>query len=423
MKILVVGGGGREHALVWKLAQSRQVTEIFAAPGNPGMEDLATTLPVSAEDVRGLLQLAKERAVDLTVVGPEAPLVSGIVDGFQAEGLSIFGPTAAAARLEGSKTFAKEFMQEFSIPTGRAESFVTFERAVDYVRAAGVPIVIKADGLAAGKGVTVAREMGEAIDALENCFLGRTFGEAGNSVLVEEFLEGREASVLAVCDGKDFFSMVPAQDHKPVFDGDRGPNTGGMGAYAPAPLVTPEIAREVDERILRPVVEGMRTRGTPYKGILYAGLMIGREGPKVVEFNCRMGDPETQAVLPLLEDDWFEILLAAVNGEIGGPPKWSPRPAVCVVMASAGYPETYKRGFPISGLETAAADPDVVVFHAGTKRAPDRSLLTAGGRVLGVTGRGDDLPGAIRKAYAAVESIRFEGAHYRTDIGGKSLEA
>lgn len=423
MKVLIVGNGGREHALAWKLVQSPEAPEVFTAPGNPGTELVGENVDLAPDDLEGLARFARETSIDLTVVGPEAPLVAGIVDRFQAEGLPIFGPTAEAARLEGSKDFAKKFMEEFGIPTAESKTFETLEPALVYAEQKGAPIVIKADGLAAGKGVTVARDLETVKAALHDCFDKKVFGSAGARVVIEDCLEGEEASVLAVCDGKTFVILPTSQDHKPVYDEDQGPNTGGMGAYSPAPVLTPEIMAQVEKEILKPAVDGMARRGTPYVGVLYAGLMITREGPKVVEFNCRMGDPETQAVLPVLENDLLELLIAATEGRLreAEPVLASLRPAVCVVLASGGYPGSYEKGKPIRGLDSFKDDPDVAVFHAGTKRLGDGTLVTAGGRVLGITARGDNLADAVERAYRAVGDVSFEGVHFRKDIGLKGL--
>jgi phosphoribosylamine--glycine ligase len=398
-------------------------TKIYAAPGNPGTAREGENVDLSADDLEGLVDFAKRNSIDLTVVGPEAPLVAGIVDRFQEAGLRIFGPTAASARLEGSKDFAKKFMAEFGIPTAGSETFDSLAPALAYVERKGAPIVIKADGLAAGKGVTVARDPDAAAIALRGCFEDRVFGQAGARVVIEDCLEGEEASVLAVCDGKTFVTLPSSQDHKPVYDDDQGPNTGGMGAYSPAPVLAPEIMRQVEDEILRPAVEGMAKRGTPYVGVLYAGLMIGSEGPKVIEFNCRLGDPETQAALPVLENDLLELILAATEGNLAnaGPVLGSLRPAVCVVLASGGYPGPYEKGIPIQGLESLMDDPDIVVFHAGTKQLEDGTIVTAGGRVLGITARGDTIGDAIANAYRAVGKVSFEGFHFRKDIGRKAL--
>lgn len=420
MKILVVGGGGREHALVWKIAQSPLAPRIYAAPGNAGIQELAQCLPVSATDIAELLDFARLEDIDLTVVGPEMPLQMGIVDRFQENGLKIFGPSQEAALLETSKVFAKEFMDRHDIPTAEYRVFDSAEEAGRYIEQIGAPVVVKADGLAAGKGSIVAQTVCDAQAAIRWIMAEKAFGQAGERVVVEEFLTGEEASILALVDGRDHLIMIPSQDHKPIFDGDRGPNTGGMGAYAPALVVTEALMIEIEERIIQPVVVGMEREGRPYRGILYAGLMITSAGPKVVEFNCRFGDPETQAILPLLEDDLLELMQAVCDRTLGHRQvRWSSGAAVCVVMASEGYPGPYQRGVVIHGLEDLAEE-DVLLFHAGTKRQGSQ-VLTDGGRVLGVTGLGEDVPQAVRRAYQAVEKIVFQGAYFRRDIAHRAL--
>lgn len=421
MKVLVVGGGGREHVLVWKVLRSPHVDQVLAAPGNAGIGEVAECAEVEAEDVDGLLRLAEDEKVDLTIVGPEAPLALGIVDRFREAGLKIFGPTKEAAKIESSKVFAKELMAKYGIPTARFEVFDDPNKARDYIRKAGTPIVVKADGLAAGKGSIVCRTLDEAYGAVERIMEEKEFGDAGNLIVVEEMLVGEEASILAITDGEAIKPLLPSQDHKPVYDGDRGPNTGGMGAYAPAPVVTEEVARTVMEGILRPAVEGMAKEGTEYRGVLYAGLMITREGPKVLEFNCRFGDPESQAVLPLFEGDLVEVLEATIEGRLEeAEVRNSQGAAVCVVLASGGYPGKYEKGKVIEGLDELQDMEDVLVFHAGTAKR-DGKLVTDGGRVLGVTALGPDIPRAIERAYEAVAKVHFEGMHYRRDIGRKAL--
>lgn len=421
MKVLVVGGGGREHVLVWKVLSSPHVDQVLAAPGNAGIGEVAECAEVEAEDVDGLLRLAEREKVDLTIVGPEAPLALGIVDRFREAGLKIFGPTKEAAKIESSKVFAKELMAKYGIPTARFEVFDDPNKARNYIRKAGTPIVVKADGLAAGKGSIVCRTLDEAYGAVERIMEEKEFGDAGNLIVVEEMLVGEEASILAITDGEAIKPLLPSQDHKPVYDGDRGPNTGGMGAYAPAPVVTEEVARTVMEGILRPAVEGMAKEGTEYRGVLYAGLMITREGPKVLEFNCRFGDPESQAVLPLFEGDLVEVLEATIEGRLEeAEVRNSQGAAVCVVLASGGYPGKYEKGKVIEGLDELQDMEDVLVFHAGTAKR-DGKLVTDGGRVLGVTALGQDIPRAIERAYEAVAKVHFEGMHYRRDIGRKAL--
>lgn len=425
MKILVIGSGGREHALVWKIAQSARVTKLYCAPGNPGIEELAECLPMKATALEQVVEFAKTEKIDLTVVGPEQPLADGIVDLFEANGLKIFGPNARAAELEWSKAFAKAFMHRHGIPTARFRTFdrTQLEDARVYVEVCPKPAVLKADGLAAGKGVLICNDTQEAAAALEA--MQRHFGPASDRIIVEEYLEGEEASVFAICDGKEFVTLAPAQDHKRIFDNDKGKNTGGMGAYAPAPVVTDDILEAVREQIIKPTLKGMAEEGRPYKGCLYVGLMITASGPKVVEYNCRFGDPEAQVVLPLYEDDLLELLDAACTGRIGemrgrlrSMP--GPRAAVCVVLASRGYPDEYTTGMEINGLEELEAMNNVLAFHAGTRMA-NGMLVTAGGRVLGITAVKPLLAEAIADAYDAVRCVSFAGMHYRRDIGRKAF--
>lgn len=421
MKVLVVGGGGREHALVWKISQSPRVEKVFCAPGNAGIAQHAVCINVKAEDIAGLLSFARSEGIDLTVVGPEAPLAAGIVDAFEAAGLRIFGPRQAAARLEASKVFSKELMRKYGVPTAEAAIFASPEAAKRYVWERGGPCVVKAEGLAAGKGVVVADDPAAAEEAIRLIMEERAFGAAGERVLVEERLTGQEASVLAFTDGELVLPLLPAQDHKPVFDGDKGPNTGGMGAYAPAPVVTPALLKQIEAEILLPTVRGLRAEGIIYKGVLYAGLMLTPAGPRVLEFNVRFGDPETQPLLYLLQSDLVAVMEAVLEGRLAEVKlDWYPGAAVCVVLAAEGYPGSYRKGDVIEGLEDLP--PDVMVFHAGTAYA-DGKLVTAGGRVLGVTARGPDVRAAITRAYEAVGRIRFAGMHYRRDIGQKALAA
>ncbi len=423
MKVLVIGGGGREHALVWKIAQSDRVDKIYCAPGNPGIASLAECVSISADDVDALVEFAKTNAIDLTVVGPEDPLSKGIVDKLAAAELKAFGPSGAAAELEASKAFAKALMRKYNIPTSEYAEFTDASEATAYVERTGAPIVIKADGLAAGKGVTVAHTVEEAVAAVQSMMTEKVFGEAGNKVVVEECLFGQEASILAFSDGKNVLSMAPSQDHKPVFDGDAGPNTGGMGAYSPAPIVSDAMLDDVHRTILVPCVEGMAKEGRPYRGVLYAGLMITDCGPKVIEFNCRFGDPETQVVLPRMKSDIVPAMLACCDGTLRDVSlEWEPGACVTVVMASGGYPGSYKKGVAITGIDTAEQETGVTVFHAGTKH-DDGTLVTNGGRVLNVTAVDGDVPSAIAKAYEGVKRIHFDGAQYRTDIGKKALTA
>ena len=425
MQILLIGGGGREHALAWKLAQSAQVEKIWAAPGNPGIAavEKCECVELNLNDLDAVAVFAEEHGIDLTVVGPEATLVAGIADVFASRGLAVFGPSKAAAQLEGSKAFAKNIMAKYDIPTAFFKVCEDIETAKAYVKEKGAPIVIKADGLAAGKGVVVAMTEAEALEAIDE-MMGEQhkFGGAGARVVIEEFMQGEEASLLAFTDGEHIVPMIASQDHKRAFDGDKGPNTGGMGTYAPAPVLTDILRLRAVEKILKPIVAAMKAEGMPYKGCLYAGLMVCGDEVKVVEFNCRFGDPETQVVLPLLDGDLAEIMLACATGgldkvDIG----WKDKATVCVVLASGGYPESYKNGYPISGLDKAGAMPDTVVFHAGTKIS-DGSVVTAGGRVLGVTAGGKDIAEAQEHAYKAVSLISFTDMQYRKDIAWRALK-
>ncbi len=421
MKILVVGGGGREHALVWKIAQSPLAEEILCAPGNAGIAEAARTIPVLADDIDGLVALASEEGCDLTVIGPELPLTLGLADRLAERGLAAFGPSASGARIEGSKWFAKELMLQASVPTAAAWLTGSRDEAIGRARDAGYPVVVKADGLAAGKGVVVAATEEEAVEAIDDALVRRRFGPSGERVLIEECLEGEEASILAFTDGKTVALLAPSQDHKRALDGDRGPNTGGMGAYAPAPVVTEAVRERVEDEIIGPTVDALsRKTGAPYRGVLYAGLMMTDDGPKVIEFNCRFGDPEAQVTLPLLEGDIVEVMQAVVEGRLD-PSSVRSRDgaAACVVMASGGYPGAYEKGKPISGLPEASIIEGVTVFHAGTARA-NGDTVTSGGRVVGVTGVGEELTEALAKAYEGVRAIGFEGAHYRTDFGHRA---
>lgn len=421
LKILVIGGGGREHALVWKLAKSARVKQIYAAPGNAGIAQIATCVDISAEDIDQLVQFALENRIDLTVVGPEAPLTLGIVDRFHQKGLQIFGPSAKASQIEGSKVFAKNLMVYAGIPTAEFEIFETIDPAISYIKEKGAPIVIKADGLAAGKGAIVAKNVNEALRAAQDMLVKGLFGVAGKRIVVEEYLQGEEASVLAFSDGKSVLTMISTQDHKQIYDGDKGPNTGGMGAYAPAPVVDKNMLTDIEERILKLTVREMDGQGCPYVGVLYAGLIITEEGPKVLEFNCRFGDPETQPLFALMETDLFEIMEKTLAQDLKATRiEWTNQHAVCVVLASGGYPSRYQKGKTIGGLNEASALKNVVVFHAGTALS-DRKYVTSGGRVLGVTGLGDSLEGAVERAYEGVDRISFEAMYYRRDIGAKGL--
>ncbi len=422
MNILVVGGGGREHALAWRLAQDSCRPTLFCAPGNAGTAAIATNLPIPAEDLPGLLAWAKEHRPDLTVVGPEVPLCLGIADLFAAEGLRVFGPCKAAAQMEGSKLFSKEVMTAAGVPTARSLAFTDARAAMDALDEFSLPVVIKADGLAAGKGVVIAQTRDEAVGAILSMLVNATFGESGAKILIEEFLEGEEASILALVDGERAVILPSSQDHKRVFDADQGPNTGGMGAYSPAPVVTDERLPVIMDTVILPVVRELKRRGIVYKGVLYAGLMIGPRGEiNVLEFNARFGDPETEAVLPRIAGDLIPALEACIDGTLSeGLVRVRPEAAATVVMSSGGYPGHYRKGLPIGGLDEAAKVPDSVVFHAGTA-LKDGAVVTSGGRVLAVTALGADLKKAVDRAYEAVANIHFEGAHYRRDIAHRAF--
>jgi len=422
LKVLVVGGGGREHALAWKLAQSPRCGELLCAPGNPGTARLGRNVPIQAESVDELTAFATDQGVDLVVVGPEAPLCEGLVDKLTAAGVRAFGPTAAAARLEGDKAYSKQVMRQSAVPTGESRVFDEFQQAKSYIASRDEPVVVKASGLAAGKGVFVCDDPSDAINAAETIMVDRAFGEAGARIVVEEKLLGEEASILAFVDGRNIYVMESSQDHKRIGDGDTGPNTGGMGAYSPAPIVTPAVHLQIEREVLVPIVEGLRRDGAVYKGVLYAGLMLTAGGPRVLEFNCRFGDPETQPVLMRLQSDLLEVCESVIDGTLDRQTlAWDERPAVCVVMASGGYPAAYEKGKPISGLDEAEAVSDVTVFHAGTAER-DGQVVTAGGRVLGVTALGTTIPDAQERAYEAVGKIRFEGAYWRKDIASKAVD-
>jgi phosphoribosylamine---glycine ligase len=422
MKVLVIGGGGREHTLVWKIAQSPKVKTVYCAPGNVGMDDLATCVAINAEDVDALIHFAKQENIDLTVVGPEGPLSMGIVDRFQEEGLKIFGATQKAAEIESSKSFAKMLLTKYGIPTAWGQTFTSFKKAEQYIRKMGAPIVVKADGLAAGKGVIVCDTEKKAVDALKLIMKDRAFGDAGKQVVVEECLFGEEASFLAFTDGKTVLPLPSSQDHKAIFDEDRGPNTGGMGAYSPAPVVDRYMHQKIMAEIMIPTVRAMAAEGRPYQGVLYAGLMIAGDQAKVLEFNGRFGDPEAQPLLVRIKNDMVPILEAAIAKNLHNCRlEIDDRPSVCVVMAAGGYPGSYKKGMPISGLSTARRMKDVVVFHAGTSKK-DGKIVSSGGRVLGVTALGDTIEKAISKAYSAVSKISWKNVYYRKDIGKKALK-
>ncbi|MDO8661913.1 MAG: phosphoribosylamine--glycine ligase [Candidatus Omnitrophota bacterium] len=420
MRILVIGAGGREHALVWKIAQSKLCDKIFCAQGNAGIAQIAECIDIKADDMAGLIDFARREKIDLTVVGPEVSLALGIVDAFQKAGLKIFGPNKKAANLEASKVFSKELMVKYKVPTADFKIFDNPDTAKKYIEEIGAPCVVKADGLAAGKGVVVAKTIDEAKHAVDAMMQEKIFGEAGNRVIIEECLEGEEASILVITDSKEVIALASAQDHKRVGDNDQGPNTGGMGAYSPAPVVTKKLFKEILDKVIYRTVDGLVREGIDYRGVLYAGIMLTKEGPKTLEFNVRFGDPETQAILPRLKSDLVEIMLAASEQKLNllRSLEWDERACVCVVCAAGGYPGNYEKEKEILGLDKAAEIKDVVVFHAGTK-LQNNKIVTNGGRVLGVTGLGKTIKEAIDKTYQAVEKIHFEGMQYRKDIGKK----
>lgn len=420
MRVLVIGSGGREHALVWKISQSPEVDKIYCAPGNAGIGQLAECVAIKADDLDGLLDFALQNQIDLTVVGPEVPLTMGIADKFQEKGLKIFGPSGKAAEIEGSKTFAKDLMARYGIPTAKYGAFTDATEAKAFLNQVGLPCVVKADGLAAGKGVLICETKAEAEAAVDDILVDNKFGSAGSRVVVEEFLTGQEVSMLAFTDGKTVVPMVSSQDHKRIWDGDKGLNTGGMGAYSPAPVYTDDVHAIVVPQVLEATVAAMNAEGRPFAGILYAGLMLTADGPKVLEFNARFGDPETQAVLPRLKSDLVDIFLAIIDGRLDEMQiEWYDEAAVCVVIASGGYPESSDKGRVITGLDEAAAT-GAIVFHAGTKET-DGNIVTNGGRVLGISALGKDIAEAIANAYKGVEKIKFENMQYRTDIGKKAF--
>ncbi len=431
MRILIIGSGGREHALVWKVAQSKFADKIFCAPGNGGISSQAECLDIKADDILGLLEFAKKERIDFTIVGPEVPLTLGIVDEFQKYKLKIFGPSKKAAQLEASKIFSKELMAKYKIPTAGFQVFDNAEEAKRYIEKRGAPCVVKADGLAQGKGVVVASSVDEAKQAVVLMMQEKVFGDAGRRVIIEDCLIGQEASILVITDSKEVIALASSQDHKRVFDNDEGPNTGGMGAYSPAPIVTPALFKEIQDTVIDRTIDGLAKEGIDFRGVLYAGIMITRDGPKVLEYNVRFGDPETQAILPRCQSDLLEVMLAASSGQLtkivrSGGISWDPRACVCVVCTSKGYPGKYVNGLEISGLDEAARMPDIVVFHAGTKKVARSQpaaagMVTHGGRVLGVTGLGNTIKESIAAVYRAVERIHFEGMHYRRDIGRKAL--
>lgn len=423
MKVLIIGGGGREHALAWKVAQAEQVEKVFVAPGNAGTarEAKVENVAIDVLDQAALLAFAKDNRIDLTIVGPEAPLVEGLVDNFQANGLNCFGPSKAAAQLEGSKAFTKDFLARHNIPTASYGNFTDMEQALAYVREQGAPIVIKADGLAAGKGVIVAMTLSEAEDAVRDMLDGNKFGDAGHRVVVEEFLDGEEASFIVMVDGKNVLPMATSQDHKRVGDGDSGPNTGGMGAYSPAPVVTDAVYQRIMDEVITPTVEGMAAEGMPYTGFLYAGLMINADGaPKVIEYNCRFGDPETQPIMMRLQSDLAALCLAALDGKLDQTEiRWDPRPTLGVVLAAGGYPDSYNKGDAITGLDSGD-DNSVKVFHAGTADQ-NGQVVTAGGRVLCVTAIGDSVAQAQQRAHQRAQNIHWQGMFHRNDIGYRAI--
>lgn len=420
MKVLVVGSGGREHALCWKIAQ-RPDTEVYVAPGNIGMVDVATLVNIKVDDIAGLVDFAKAEGIDLTVVGPELPLTLGIVDAFQEAGLACFGPNKAAAKLEGSKAFSKELMKKYGIPTAAFDTFTDVDKAKAFVDEIGVPCVVKADGLAAGKGVIICMTREEADKAIEDMLTDHAFGDASATIVIEEYMVGPEVSVLAFADGKTVLPMVSAQDHKRIFDGDKGPNTGGMGAYSPAPVYTEALSAEVNKTIIEPTIAAMAAEGTPFTGILYTGLMLTEKGPRVLEYNVRFGDPETQPIMVRMKSDIVALFQACVDGKLDEAAlEWHDEAAVCVIMASGGYPANSEKGVPIHGLDDIAAE-EAIVFHSGTAEK-DGEIVTNGGRVLGVTAKDATIKGAIDKAYAAVEKINFDHMQFRRDIGARALQ-
>src|SRR3989344_2377796 len=419
MKILLIGSGGREHALAWKIRQSAQCEKLFCAPGNAGTSQIAENIPINAEDIKALLDFVRKEKISLTVVGPDNSLALVIVDEFEAKGMKIFGPGKKAAMIESSKIFAKKLMQKYNIPTAFAQEFSSPEEAVAFVKKKGAPIVVKADGLALGKGVIICNSVSEAENAVKKIMVEKAFGSAGEKILLEEFLEGEEASYFAFSDGKNILPLVSSQDHKQVFDDDKGPNTGGMGAYSPAPVVSKAVEKKILQGIMQKTINAMRSEGTPYKGVLYAGLMIKGGEAKVIEFNARFGDPETQAILPRMESDIVEIMLACIEGKLAEKKIfWGENPCTCVVLASGGYPGHYEKNKEIFGLQKTGS---AIVFHAGTK-TENGKILTNGGRVLGVSALGKTIEESIQNAYSAVSKISFEKMHFRKDIGKKALK-
>lgn len=422
MKILVVGSGGREHTLIWKLKKSKKVEKIFCAPGNGGISKIAKCVNIKAENIKGLVDFALRNKIGLTIVGPEVPLANGIVNEFQKKRLKIFGPSKEASQIESSKVFSKEFMRKYHIPTSPFRVFSTAAEAIGFCNSAQFPLVIKADGLAAGKGVFVVKEIQAAKKAIEDIMIKNIFGDAGNQIIVESFMTGQEVSIMAFTDGKAIKTLLSSQDHKQAYDGDRGPNTGGMGAYAPTKFVNSEILTQIQEHVLEPTIKGLSKEGIEYKGILYAGLMLTENGPKVLEFNCRFGDPETQVVLPLLKTDLFELIMATINQKLASVGKltWRKGTASCVIMASKGYPGKYNKGINISGINNFKEE-NCIVFHSGTELR-NNNWMTSGGRVLGITGIDNDLKLALNRTYKAINRIKFSGAMFRRDIGFRATK-
>ncbi len=425
MKVLVIGSGGREHTLCWMLSQSKQVDKIYCVPGNAGISQIAECVDIKIGSPTYFFErsdLAMKEKIDLTVVGPEIPLIEGIIDYFKKCGLKIFGPTKEASLIEGSKVFAKEFMKRHNIPTPEFAIFENSKEAIKYVNQKGTPIVIKADGLAAGKGVFVCSTVDEAIEAIKKIMEDKIFGKAGNKIVIDKFEIGQEVSILAFIDGKTAIPMVSSQDHKPIFDGDKGPNTGGMGAYSPAPIITEDMMQQIQNEILNPTIAGLLKEGRKYNGIIYLGLIITENRPQLLEYNCRFGDPETQVVLPRLKTDLIQIIDACLEGKLEEIDiTWDTRATLCVVLASKGYPDSYKKGLEIFGLEDAQRLEDIIIFHAGTTKK-DNKILTSGGRVVGIIAYGDDIKQAKDKAYLACSKINFDGIYYRKDIGYRALE-
>lgn len=420
LQILLVGSGGREHALAWKLSQSSKIAKLYCAPGNAGISSIAECVPIKVDDIQGLVDFCNQNKIDLVVVGPELPLTLGLVDELEKAGIKAFGPTKKAAEIEGSKAFSKDLMKKYGIPTADYGVFYDLESARNFAREMKGPWVVKADGLAAGKGVLICSTIEETEDAIEKVLRGEVAGQAGEKLVIEEFLAGEELSVLAFCDGKTIVPMVPSQDHKRIYDNDKGPNTGGMGAYSPVPVATPELLKEVEEKVLIPTVQAMEQEGRPYKGVLYAGLMLTKEGIKVLEYNARFGDPETQVVLPRLDTDLCDIMLAVLEGRLQDLNiSWKQAACINVVMASGGYPGSYTKGYPISGLEEIPED--VLVFHSGTA-LKEGQVVTAGGRVLSVSAFGEDIKQAQARAYDIMEKITFKDAYYRKDIANKAIK-